>query len=459
MSLPKYSEYKASGVPWLGDVPAHWQVRRLKYACTIFPSNIDKHSREGEPAVRLCNYTDVYYNERITKTMQFMEATASVDQIAKFTLRAGDTIITKDSETADDIAIASYVPEDLPGVICGYHLSMVRPQSGTLGGFVKRLFDSAYAKAKFAVSANGLTRVGLGQYALDNVELPFPPINEQASISEFLDRETAKIDALIAEQEKLIALLAEKRQATISHAVTRGLNPDAPMKDSGVAWLGKVPAHWEVCPLKLLARIGNGSTPNRDNPAYWADEGFPWLNSSVVNQEEVSKAERFVTPIALAECHLPIVEPPAVLVGITGQGKTRGMATRLVFTATVNQHVAYIKPAANKLTEPYLLRIIEAAYSNLRTESEGAGSTKGAITCGQLGNLRVPAPDLAEQLSISSFIDKEIAKLSKLTSESERAINLMKERRSALIAAAVTGQIDVRSTVAQISSDEKTGAL
>jgi type I restriction enzyme S subunit len=125
MSLPRYEQYKDSGVPWLGNVPAHWRVLRLKYACMVFPSNVDKNSRDDEPSVRLCNYTDVYYNERITADMKFMEASASKDQVAKFTLKAGDTIITKDSETADDIAIAAYVPDDLPGVVCGYHLSMV----------------------------------------------------------------------------------------------------------------------------------------------------------------------------------------------------------------------------------------------------------------------------------------------------------------------------------------------
>lgn len=232
MSLPRYPAYKDSGVDWLGSVPAHWSVLRLKYACKVFPSNVDKHSRDNEPQVLLCNYTDVYYNERITPDMQFMEATASPDQIARFTLKAGDTIITKDSETADDIAIAAYVPQDLPGVVCGYHLSMVRPREGTSGAFVKRLFDSFYAKARFAVAANGLTRVGLGQYALDNVELPFPPLAEQAAIAAFLDRETAKIDALIAEQEKLIALLNERRSALIAAAVTGQIDVRNPVEVS-----------------------------------------------------------------------------------------------------------------------------------------------------------------------------------------------------------------------------------
>lgn len=246
MSFVRHTKYKESGVDWLGAIPAHWRVLRLKHACAAFPSNVDKHSREHEPEVLLCNYTDVYYNERITSGLTFMRATASEDQIERFTLRAGDTIITKDSETADDIAIAAYVPHDLPGVVCGYHLSMVRPRGTTCGAFVKRLFDSMYAKARFEVAANGLTRVGLGQYALDNVEFPFPPPDEQATIATFLDREAAKIDALVAEQQRLIELLKEKRQAVISQAVTKGLDPNVPMKDSGVEWLGKVPAHWEL---------------------------------------------------------------------------------------------------------------------------------------------------------------------------------------------------------------------
>ena len=209
MSFPRYPKYKDSGVEWLGEVPEHWGVERLKKISRVFPSNVDKKSNEGEAQVLLCNYTDVYYNERIIASMEFMSATATDDQIAKFTLRAGDTIITKDSETADDIAVAAYVPDDLPGVVCGYHLSMVRPREGVSGAFVKRLFDSTYAKSCFAVRANGLTRVGLSQYEIDNVDMPVPSSAEQSAIAAFLDRETAKIDDLIAEQQRLIELLKE----------------------------------------------------------------------------------------------------------------------------------------------------------------------------------------------------------------------------------------------------------
>ncbi len=448
MSFPRYPEYKDSGVEWLGEVPGHWHVKRLKQACHLFPSNVDKKSYDGETPVRLCNYTDVYYNDTIVAAMEFMAATATQEQIAKFTLQAGDTIITKDSETADDIAIAAYVPEDMPGVICGYHLSMIRPTQAASGAFVKRLFDSSYVKSCVAVRANGLTRVGLGQYEIDNLDLPFPPLPEQIQIATFLDQETGKIDALVAEQRRLMALLKEKRQAVISHAVTRGYNPDAPLKPSGIEWLGDVPRHWDVTPVKFVSKIGNGSTPSREVPEYWAETGFPWLNSSVVNSKVVTEPEGFVTERALRECHLPIVVPPAILVGITGQGRTRGMAAMLGIEATINQHVAYVKPSSVSIDVNYLLEVFQSAYLKLRRDSEEAGATKGAITCSQIGDLRIPVPPIVEQNAIVNFLKSESEKFDTLTDQAQRAIDLLQERRTALISAAVTGQIDVRNAVA-----------
>ena len=248
--------------------------------------------------VLLCNYTDVYYNEKITSQIDFMVATASAEQVKKFTLREGDTIITKDSETADDIAIAAYVPQNMPGVICGYHLSMIRPREATCGAFMKRLFDSVYVKSCCAVYANGLTRVGLGQYALDNLEMPFPPKTEQAAIAAFLNRETAKIDALIAEQQRLIELLKEKRQSVISHAVTKGLNPNAPMKDSGIEWLGDVPEHWGLPKLKHFTRFVGGGTPSRDNLEYWNGD-IPWVSPKDMKVEIINSAEEYITQTGL----------------------------------------------------------------------------------------------------------------------------------------------------------------
>lgn len=441
MSFPTYEHYKDSSVPWLGELPGHWKVLRLKYACEVFPSNVDKHAREDESAVRLCNYTDVYYSDRITADMPFMEATATDEQIARFTLRGGDTIVTKDSETADDIAIAAYVPGDLPGVVCGYHLSMVRPRGSTSGAFVKRLFDSFYAKARFAVAANGLTRVGLGQYALDNVEFPFPPPDEQQSIAAFLDRETAKIDALVEEQKRLIELLKEKRQAVISQAVTKGLDPNAPMKDSGVEWLGKVPAHWAVGALGYLAAIDSGATPARDIPEYW-NGSIPWIKTAEVNYEAITAAEEHITELGLTSSSARLASPGTLLMAMYGQGATRGRVSILSVEAAYNQACAAIR-FRDVLRPQFGYYFFLAAYEHVR--DSGNETSQMNLSTGVISKFKLPVPTLVEQDAIVCFLDQQLHAIDGLLAEAEAAERLLAERRSALISAAVTGKIDVRA--------------
>lgn len=434
MSFPRYPAYKDSGVEWLGELPEHWEVKRLKKNLRLLTEKTD---RRANP-VALENIEG--WSGRFIPTDTEFEG----EGIA---FEKGDILFGK---------LRPYLAKALLAEVYGEAVGdfhVMRPQPGVHARFVhyEILSHSFIDIVDGSTFGSKMPRVSWEFFG--SMELPTPPYVEQTAIATFLDHETAKIDALAAEQEQLIELLKEKRQAVISHAVTKGLDRSVPMKDSGVDWLGEVPAHWDVSPLKYLARIGNGSTPNRDKPDYWADEGFPWLNSSVVNQSEVSAAERFVTASALKECHLPIIEPPAVLIGITGQGKTRGMAAPLTFTATVNQHLAYVKPDQERLGVDFLLRALGAAYEHLRTESEGVGSTKGAITCGQLGAWSIPLPEIAEQSKIVAFLCDELGKLDALTEEAERGIACLHERRIALISAAVTGQIDVRGWAPSETAD------
>ena len=278
---------------------------------------------------------------------------------------------------------------------------------------------------------------------IGNIPAPAPEWERQNAIADYLDRETARLDALVAEKERLLKLLAEKRQALITRAVTRGLDPDTPMRDSGVPWLSKIPAHWEVWKLGHVASVGNGSTPNRNKAAYWTDGGIPWLNSSVVNQSEVTGADQFVTAFAVQECHLPLVKAGGVLIAITGQGKTRGRAVVLSIDSTINQHLAFIQSERTCLRPWFLRWTLYAAYDFLRNISDDAGGTKGALTCEQVANLRVPIPPPNEQAAILDHIAAFTERFDFLQSTVERAIAIIKERRAALIAAAVTGRIDV----------------
>lgn len=427
MSFPRYPAYKDSGVEWLGQVPEHWVVDCLKYRCEVFPSNIDKHLREDEPAVQLCNYTDVYYNEVITHNISFMPSTAKPEQIEKFRLRRDDVIITKDSESADDIAVAAYVPEDLPGVVCGYHLSMIRPRKSTSGAFVKRLFDSEYAKARFEISANGLTRVGLGQYALNNVKLPFPPHFEQMAIANFLDHETAKIDALIAEQKKLIELLKEKRQAVISHTVTKGLDPNVKMKDSGVEWLGQVPSHWHRSKVKYLFRLGRGRVIAQE---LVQPEGlYPVFSSQTQDDGCMGYLDTYDF-----DCDQITWTTDGVNAGTVFLRKGKHSCTNVcgtLFPRTEGFDLRYLY---------YFLSYATQFYK--RPDTNGA-----KIMNGEMAEIFILLPDLEknEQKEIVEFLDHETAKFDTLIAEQTKAVSLLQERRSALISAVVTGQIDVRN--------------
>lgn len=445
MSFPRYPIYKESSVNWLGPVPSHWEILRLKHACEVFPSNVDKHSRDDEPPVLLCNYTDVYYNERITAGMPFMAATASAEQIARFTLKGGDTVITKDSETADDIAIAAYVAEDLPGVVCGYHLSIVRPRASTCGAYVKRLFDSFYAKARFAVAANGLTRVGLGQYALDNVELPFPPPEEQQAIATFLDHETAKIDALVEEQKRLIELLKEKRQAVISQAVTKGLHPSVPMKNSGIEWLGKVPAHWELGGLtRFIGPVVDyrGRTPTK------VDEGIFLVTARNIRNGKIdyTASEEYVDAES-AESLLDRGRPEIGDLLFTMEAPLGQVALIDRVDIALAQRIVKFRGRQGVLQSTFLLYWFMGDHCQARLTTLATGSTALGIKASKLGMIECLVPPLDEQAAIVRYLEREFEALDALIEQAQVASALLVERRSALISAAVTGKIDVRGLV------------
>lgn len=431
-----------NGADLLASIPNGWRRVPLKTTSDFAISNVDKHSFDDELPVRLCNYTDVYKNDRVSPDMDLMAATATPQEIERFRLEVGDVVITKDSESWNDIAIPAYVEGAADDFVCGYHLAFIRPRKNILDGrFLFRCLQSRPVALQLELEATGVTRYGLPKDAIGLAVLPLPPLPMQRRIADYLDRETARIDGLIAEKERMLALLEEKRAALISRVVTGGLDPNVPLKPSGQEWLGEIPAHWEVQPIKYLAVVGNGSTPSVENADYWDDEGYPWLNSSVVNVSPVTDASRFVTETALRECHLPKIQPPAVLVGITGQGKTRGMAAVLGIEATINQHVAFIKPRSQEIETEYLCFLLGHAYAFLRSDSDGAGSTKGAITCEQLANMKISVPPSGEQVDICTRIRQSLDVSKPLRTAIQRSLDLLAERRSALITAAVTSQV------------------
>ena len=429
---------------WSDQLPDDWEAKPLRFAADYVVSNVDKVPDDDEIPVRLCNYTDVYNNEFITPALDFMHATASEAEVAKFGLEVDDVLITKDSESWDDIGVPALVRETVGNLVCGYHLALLRPLEHEMdGAFLFRCLQAKPVRVQIELAANGVTRFGIPKSDIGTMRLPVPPLPQQRAIADYLDRETARLDALVAAKERVLELLVEKRRSLISQAVTRGLDPGVPFGDSGIPWIGEIPAHWEVWKLGHFASVGNGSTPSRGNAAYWIPGKIPWLNSSVVNQYEVTEANQFVTELALRECHLPLVRSGSVLVAITGQGKTRGQAVVLSFDATINQHLAYITPNRSLLAPWFLRWTLLSVYEFLRSISDDAGGTKGALTCEDVANIRVPVPPIDEQCAIVAHIANETSRLDELRSATEKTTALLRERRTSLIAAAVTGLIDV----------------
>ena len=279
--LQPYPAYKPSGVGWLGDVPSHWEVRRLRTTAEMRVSNVDKHVREGEPSVRLCNYVDVYNHDHISQQIDFMRATATCKEIEQFRLEKDDVLITKDSEAWDDIGVPAVVTEPAEDLISGYHLALLRPVAGVLiGSFLLRALQGKGAAYQFHVEAKGVTRYGLSHSSIKSTWIALPPLAEQAAIARYLDHADRRIRRCIRAKEKLVKLMEEQKQAIINEAVTgrvdvRTGKPYPTYKDSGVEWLGGVPEHWEVVPLRRVALSRcDGPFGSGLKSSHYAEEGI-----------------------------------------------------------------------------------------------------------------------------------------------------------------------------------------
>lgn len=424
---------------WVPTLPSHWRNTQLRRIARIFAggtpdrTNLEYWTDGTVPWLNSGSVNDGSIkqpSEWITKDAAAGGRTRWVPASSVLVALAGQG---KTKGMAARLEFAS---------TCNQSMAAIVPTKNVDHRFIQFWLNANYRNIRNL--AGGDLRDGLNLQHISGIKMPLPPEVEQKAIADYLDRETAEIDAFIADQEELIGLLNERRATTITQAVTKGLDPNTPMRESGIEWIGVVPASWTVEKLSWLARIGNGSTPATENPDFWLNGDVPWLNSSCVNLDVVLEPAKFVTAYAKRTCHLPMVRPGSILVGLTGQGKTRGMVTRLGIPSTINQHLAFIAPY-RRLRSAFTYWFMVAAYDHLRFISDGNGGTKGGLTCDQLGRVQVPLPEIAEQIQIVAYIDREIAEIDAAVADAREAISLSKERRAAVISAAVTGKIDVSS--------------
>lgn len=427
-------------VPWKPAKNTDWRLHKVKniYSITLGKMLQNSPNSPDDIEVPYLKAQHVQWDGVQLDNLPLMWA--SPHEVDALRVCNGDLLVCEGGEAGRAAIVSSDPPENC---IIQNALHLVRSNDHGDLRFLKYVLQYASITEWLAALSGRATISHFTGEQFNELWCWFPALPEQRSVAAYLDQQTARLDELIAAKQQLLELLTEKRQALLTHAVTRGLDPSAPRRDSGVPWLGEIPAHWEIIPIKHLARVGNGSTPLRDNEAYWQNGAYPWLTSTVVNDELVGEPTDWVTPTALRECHLPFVPPNSVLVAITGQGKTRGKAAILPYEATINQHLAYLSPYQNRLDSTYLQLSLTASYDVLRMVSEGTGSTKGALTCEQLGAFPITLPPLTEQKQIIAHINGQRTVIDDLMKATQITISLLQERRSALIAAAVTGQIDM----------------
>ena len=432
MSFPRYPNYKASGVGWFGDVPEHWSTVRYK---NVFS---EKRSVSGAalPSGSISFGRVVFKSDKV------------LNEITKATYQevlAGEFLINPINLNYDLKSLRTGL-SDIDTCVSPAYM-VLRSNSVADRAYLKyqlHVFDVSHMKTLGAGVRQTITFGDIG-----TCPTYIPPLPEQTAIAEFLDRETGKIDELVAEQRRLMELLKEKRQAVISHAVTKGLNPHAPMKPSGIEWLGDVPEHWEVKPLRSVFKFSKGLTITKEN---LQDEGVHCVNYGEIHSKYGFRLNPEIHPL---RCVSPeyLSSNPEALIGdgdfvfadtsedLEGSGNFTHLRSDDQIFAGYHTIIARPRKGTCSLLLAYQ---IHSSVFRRQIQSQVKGVKVFSISQGILKGAKCWLPPLPEQTAIAEFLDTELAKFDTLTAEAQRAIDLLQERRTALISAAVTGQIDVR---------------
>jgi type I restriction enzyme S subunit len=444
MSFPRYPKYKDSGVDWIGEVPEHWNVVGLKTSFRLVGGST--------PKSEVASFWDGDIPWATPGDLSKLQSIHIEDTERKITA-AGLASCGTSLVPAGAIILSTRAPI---GSLAITERAMCTNQ-GCKSLVPSGRADTRYFAHLLSVSTaelnqrgRGTTFLELSADALGAFKTPTPPLTEQALIATFLDRETAKIDALVEEQRRLMELLKEKRQAVISHAVTKGLNPHAPMKPSGIAWLGDVPAHWAIERLKNIAARLQGRLIVQPQ-LYFADEGVPIvfgynIKNGVIDEAGLSRID-YETDRKHAHAKARAGDLFTVRLGDPGK-------TVVVPRSLDGCHFASIMwiHQSERFHSEWLSHCMNSAVVQRQIEAVNYGAAQTQFNIRDAVDFRLPVPPLEEQREIVATIDRQLAGLDTLSAEAQRAIDLLQERRTALISAAVTGQIDVRGIVETVAA-------
>lgn len=418
----------------------HWPVRRLRFLARLNPSRAEARLLPPDADVSFVPMEAVVEGGGLTAA----EVRPLESVYSGYTFfRDGDVVVAKITPCFENGkgALASGL---VNGVAFGTtELHVLRPGGALDARFLFYVTMSPpFRDAGTAAMTGAAGQKRVPEDFLLDYELSLPPLDDQQAIADFLDRKTATIDALIAKKERLIELIEEKRQAAITRAVTQGLDPDVPMKDSGVEWLGKVPAGWPIVPIRRLFKIANGSTPRSTEPTFW-DGPITWVTPNDLGRlssREVRFSERTLTEAGYRSCGTSLVPAGSLVLSTRAPIGHAGIAAVSLCTNQGCRSLVPTRPADSR----YFHYILTAGRRAL--QALGQGSTFRELGSDDLASFHVPAPPLADQSSLADFLDDTTAEFEALNAKQRELIEKLREYRQTLISAAVTGQIEVRSS-------------
>ncbi len=437
-----YPERKDSGIDWLGEIPQHWEVAPVyaRYEVAL-GKMLDAKRVTGEHPGRYLRNVDVQWNRVETEDLPRMDFTPSERE--RYLLRSGDLLVCEGGEVGRTAIWPGETEE------CFYQKAIhrVRPRSDQESPrFFYYLMYLLAKRGVFAAGGNPNTIDHLTAVQLKHYRLPFAFPLEQCSIAAFLDRETAKIDALVTKKERVIELLKEKRTALIARAVAKGLDPNVPMKDSGVEWLGEIPAHWAVERIKWVADMESGHTPDKKVESYWHGGDIPWISLADTAQlrdvNYIAATAVRTTSEGIAHSSARVLPPGTV---VFSRDATVGLCAITRESMAVSQHfIGWV--CGERLRSDYLLFVLRSMTQELERLTMGA--TIRTIGMPDVKSLVTPVPPLPEQEKIVEHVRKHRSQIDALVERVRNGIERLKEYRTALISAAVTGKIDVREASA-----------
>jgi type I restriction enzyme S subunit len=428
MKFPAYPRYRDSGVEWLGNVPEHWSVVSTK---RLFKEVIEKNVADEE-LLSVTQDQGVVYRRNLEIKVWNPEGETSAYKL----IRTGDFVISLRSFQGG----IEY--SNIRGLVSPAYVVM-KPIKEFQHNYMRW-----FLKCDRVITALNLVTTGIRQGKNISYEdfallfAPIPPADEQSAIANFLDRETTKIGVLISKQERLIALLQEKRQALISHAVTKGLNPNVPMKNSGTAWLGEIPAHWEAKRLKYLTSqvtVGIVVTPSK----YYVESGVPCLRSLNVREGEITDRNLvYISQESNVELSKSMIFTGDLVSVRTGQPGTTAVVDGRFNEANCIDLIVIRK--SRQFISKYMEYFLNSSLAKRQYDSGSGGAIQQHFNIETAKNLFALSVPLSEQASIVRHLDHATSVIDDLISKAQQAIQLLAEHRTALISAAVTGKINVR---------------